>query len=43
MEENMRGKITWVVVADGQHATVYHNDGPGKGLEIIPGEQILGE
>jgi len=33
----MRGKITWVLVADGQRATVYHNDGPGKGLEIIEG------
>jgi protein required for attachment to host cells len=37
MEECMRGKITWLVVADGQRATVYHNSGPGKGLEIIPG------
>jgi protein required for attachment to host cells len=33
----MRGKVTWLVVADGQRATVYHNSGPGKGLEIIPG------
>jgi len=33
----MRAKITWIVVADGQRATVYHNDGPNKGLEIIPG------
>jgi protein required for attachment to host cells len=33
----MRGKVTWLVVADGQRATVYHNRGPGKGLEIIPG------
>jgi protein required for attachment to host cells len=37
MEECMRGKITWVVVADGQRATIYLNGGPGKGLEIIPG------
>jgi protein required for attachment to host cells len=37
MEEAMRGKVTWLVVADGQRATVYHNSGPGKGLEIIPG------
>jgi protein required for attachment to host cells len=37
MEEGMRGKVTWLVVADGQRATVYHNSGPGKGLEIIPG------
>ena len=33
----MHAKITWIVVADGQRATVYNNDGPGKGLEIIPG------
>jgi protein required for attachment to host cells len=33
----MRGTITWIVVADGQRATVYHNTGPGKGLEIIRG------
>jgi len=33
----MRGKVTWLVVADGQRATVYHNSGPGKGLEILEG------
>ena len=33
----MRGKITWLVVADGQRATVYHNTGPNKGLEVIAG------
>ncbi|WP_395019405.1 host attachment protein [Dongia sp.] len=33
----MRGKVAWLVVADGQRATVYHNSGPGKGLEIIRG------
>ncbi len=33
----MHGKITWVVVADGQHATVYHNDGPNKGLQVVDG------
>ncbi|MDQ7249215.1 host attachment protein [Dongia sedimenti] len=33
----MRGKITWIVVADGQRATVYHNDGPNKGLQVIDG------
>jgi protein required for attachment to host cells len=37
MEECMRGKVTWIVVADGQRATVYLNGGPNKGLEIIPG------
>lgn len=33
----MRGKVTWVVVADGQRATVFHNDGPGKGLQVVDG------
>lgn len=33
----MRGKITWVVVADGQRAAVFHNDGPGKGLQAVEG------
>jgi protein required for attachment to host cells len=33
----MHGKITWVVVAEGQHATVYHNDGPNKGLQVVEG------
>jgi protein required for attachment to host cells len=37
MEEKMRGTITWVVVADGQRAAVFHNDGPGKGLQVIDG------
>ena len=32
----MHAKITWVVVADGQHAAVYHNDGPSRGLQAIP-------
>ena len=33
----MRGKITWIVVADGQRASVFHNDGPGKGLQTVDG------
>jgi protein required for attachment to host cells len=45
LEENaMRGKITWVLVADGEKAAFFHNDGPGKGLQPIPelGEQRHG-
>ena len=33
----MHGKITWIVVADGQRASVFHNDGPGKGLQTVDG------
>lgn len=33
----MRAKVTWVVVADGQKATVYRHDGPGKGLQAVDG------
>jgi protein required for attachment to host cells len=32
----MRPKITWVLLADGQNAAVYANDGVGKGLVPIP-------
>ena len=27
-----RKHVTWIVVADGAHARIYANDGPGKGL-----------
>lgn len=33
----MRAKTTWILVADGQRAAVYRNDGPGKGLKPEPG------
>jgi len=32
----MRPKVTWVLLADGQNAAVYFNDGPGRGLTPIP-------
>lgn len=32
----MRAKRTWILVADGQRAAVYRNDGPGKGLKAEP-------
>jgi protein required for attachment to host cells len=29
----MQGKTTWILVADGQHAAVYSNGGPGTGIK----------
>lgn len=31
----MRGKQTWILVADSSHARIYLNDGVGKGLESV--------
>ncbi len=31
----MKPKITWIVVADGDQAKVFENDGPGKGLHAV--------
>lgn len=36
----MKPIITWVLVADGARAKVYHNDGPGKGLAEVPGTEF---
>lgn len=33
----MKKTVTWVLVADGKRATIYHNDGPGRGLAPVPG------
>lgn len=34
------GKIvSWIVVADGGHARIFSNDGPGKGLRPVAGEE----
>lgn len=33
----MKKNVTWVVVADHQHAHVFANDGPGKGLKPVDG------
>lgn len=27
--------VTWVLVADGEHATVFEHDGPGRGLNAV--------
>jgi protein required for attachment to host cells len=35
----MKKTVTWVLVADGRRASIYRNDGPGRGLEAIPGHR----
>ena len=35
----MKPVRSWIVVADGAHARVFENDGPGKGLVPVPGEE----
>lgn len=31
----MKPKVTWIVLADGDQAKVFENDGPGKGLTAV--------
>ena len=31
-EADMKPKVTWVLIADGAHAKLFENGGPGKGL-----------
>ncbi|MFY0610379.1 MAG: host attachment protein [Hyphomicrobiaceae bacterium] len=33
----MKPTITWIVIADGAHAHVLRNDGPGKGVSAVEG------
>lgn len=33
----MKPTVTWVLVADGRRATIFANEGPGKGLAPVPG------
>lgn len=33
----MKAKVTWILIADGAHARVLENDGPGKGLKPVGG------
>jgi protein required for attachment to host cells len=33
----MKKTVTWVLVADGKRARILSNDGPGRGLEAVPG------
>ncbi len=39
----MRKTVTWVVVADGAHARLLVNEGPGRGLEALPGGELAAE
>jgi len=39
----MKKIVTWIVVADGQHARILVNEGPGKGLELVPGGELEGD
>lgn len=31
----MKKTVTWILVADHQHARVFANDGPGRGIEAV--------
>lgn len=35
----MKKTVTWVLVADGKRATIFHNDGPNRGLAPVPGHR----
>lgn len=39
----MKKHITWVVVADGAHASIFQNDGPGKGIKATKHTQLHGD
>jgi protein required for attachment to host cells len=39
----MKKIVTWIVIADGSHARVVANDGPGKGVHPVPGAQWEGD
>lgn len=36
----MKRIVTWILVADGDQAKLFENDGPGKGLRAIEGLQF---
>ena len=36
----MKAITTWILIADGAHARIFENLGPGKGLREIPGETL---
>jgi protein required for attachment to host cells len=40
MEDMMKAKTTWILIADGAQAKVFEHKGPGKGLQIIEGLQF---
>jgi protein required for attachment to host cells len=33
----MKAKVTWILIADGAHARILENGGPGKGLNPVEG------
>jgi protein required for attachment to host cells len=39
----MKPTITWILIADGAHARLFSNGGPGKGIEAVPGGVINGD
>ncbi len=39
----MKKKITWIVIADGAHASIFQNDGPGKGIAPTRHTQLTGD
>ena len=39
----MKKKITWIVVADGAHVSIFQNDGPGKGIAPTRHTQLTGD
>jgi len=34
----MKPTTTWILIADGAHARIFANRGPGKGIELIDGK-----
>jgi protein required for attachment to host cells len=39
----MKPTTTWILIADGAHARVFSNSGPGKGIEVVQGGVINGD
>jgi protein required for attachment to host cells len=39
----MKPTITWILIADGAHARIFSNHGPGKGIEAVEGGVINGD
>ncbi len=39
----MKPTITWILIADGAHARLFANRGPGKGIEAVEGGVINGD
>jgi protein required for attachment to host cells len=39
----MKPTTTWILIADGAHARIFANHGPGKGIEAVEGGVINGD